>query len=174
MIKKCRSCYFYKNVNIGGKMYAWCFNQDYNGLISDVSKAKECTYVSPIDLFFDIIVDKLSRNQNQQRNNKIKSKCQTFRFHYSIENGIADIISRYSHWILVLSDNKEHLYHQNMNIFNSTDYSSMYLTNKPDFHLHKIFENSPMTVYQAFKEIEKHDTYVLENRYYRNIKRSKI
>lgn len=148
-------------------MYSWCFNKNCHGLISDIDKAIECGYAINPSNVINTLIDKLSRNRRLQRNNKIKNKSKIFRFCYSIDNGVAIIISRFSHWILVLSKGKEHLYHQNSDIFKATEYASMLFDNPPEYHLHKVFEDNPMAIHQAFLEIENHDAYVVKNRYYK-------
>lgn len=175
-MKKCRECYFYANVNIGGIMYAWCFNQVCQGLINDVDKAKGCIYATDSGILgIDIPADILSFNQKQKRCNKIKNKSKIFRFSYSVNNRVVNIISRFSHWVLILSEGKEYLYHQNTKVHEAPEYASMFYFDKPQFHLHKVFDNNdPMAIHQAFVEIENHDAYVLKNRYYKNIRKSDL
>jgi len=171
-MKKCCNCYFYKNVNIGGIFYPWCYNSFENGLLIGLTKARECQYFCLIADILNIVLQYLTRNQKLQRNNKIKQKCKIFRYSYNIENQVASIVSRFGHWILVLSDNKEHLFHLNMSIstINVKDYYDMFKIDKPDFHLHKVYENKPMAIQQVFNDIENHDIYVLNNRYHASIR----
>ncbi|MCQ4925036.1 hypothetical protein NE686_18185 [Tissierella carlieri] len=164
----CRKCYFFKNVNIGGKMHNWCFNTTQYGLIKDVKKAINCNHYNDFNYDFGLISDLLSRTRREQRNNKIKRKCQIFRFHYSIKDRVAIIVSRFSHWVIILSGDKEHLFHQNMSKL--YEYEQMQLFKQPDFHLHKIVDDSPMAIQQLFEEIENHDIYVLKHRYHGSIK----
>lgn len=165
----CRKCYFFKNVNIGGKMYNWCFNTTQHGQIKDVKKAINCSQYNDYSIDFNLTLDLLTKNQREQRNNKIKKKCQIFRFHYSIKDRVAVIISRFSHWVIILSDDKEHLFHQNQNTSKYYEYEQMPLFKKPDFHLHKVIDNSPMAIHQLFEEIENHDVYALKHRYHKSI-----
>ncbi len=164
--KSCFKCYFFKNVNIGGKMYHWCFNTANNGHIKNVNKADYCNQYNDYDIDFGLASDLLTRTQREQRNNKIKKKCQIFRFHYSIKDRVAIIISRFSHWVIILSDDKEHLFHQSQNTSKGYEYGQMPVFNKPDFHLHRVIDNTPMTIHKIFEEIENHDVYVLKYRYH--------
>lgn len=171
-ILNCKDCYFFFNVNIGGKMYPWCFHTSNNGLIRNARIANHCSGYDDFKDNVDLKPDSMSKNQKDQRNNKIKRKSQIFRFHYKINNKIAYIISRFSHWIIVLSDDKEHLYHQN--ITKPYEYEHMLLFNKPEFHLHKVLDNSPMAIQELFEEIENHDIYVLKHRYQASIRSEKF
>lgn len=165
---KCHNCYFFKNVNLGGRAYNWCFHTNFHGVLFKIKKTS-CSGYDEFRNIFDIKPDYLSKNQRIQRNNKVKRKCQVFRFHYSINNQIISIISRYSHWIIILSSDKEHLFHQN--ISKLYEYEQMQLFNKPQFHLHKVIDNSPMAIQSLFEEIDNHDTYALKYRYQGSIKR---
>lgn len=168
----CKDCYFLYNINIGGQMYSWCFHKDYHGMIKDLKIANKCCGYSEIENIIDLEPDEMSRNKKGQRNNKIKRKSQIFRFHYKINNKIAYIISRFSHWIIILSGGKEHLFHQNMTSLK--EYEEMLLSEQPQFHLHRVIDNSPMAIQKLFDEIENHDIYVLENRYQASIKSKKF
>lgn len=164
----CNDCYFFKIVNIGGKSYNWCFNTNHDGFIRDVKVARYCKEFSEFKNITDLAPDFMSRNQKEQRNKKIKRKCQVFRYHYSINNKVASIISRYSHWLIILSNNKEYLFHQNID--KNHEYEYMYTYVQPDFHIHKVVDNTPMAIQILFEEIESHDIYVLKHRYQASIR----
>lgn len=172
MDNNCRKCYFFKNTNVGGKMYKWCFNTAQNGLIRDTDIANHCSYYDDLNSYYGLSPDLLGRNKKQQRSNKIKNKCQIFRFHYSIRDQVAIIISRFSHWKIILSGGKEHLFHQN--IVNMYEYQNMQLFEQPGFHLHEVIENSPMAIQKNFEIIEEHDIYILKNRYHKSIASEKF
>lgn len=164
-----KDCYFFKYVNVGGRMYKWCFHKCNNGLIDSTKFAKECIYFCDTILDFGLSIDELPRNQKEQRNKKIKQKSKVFRYHYSIRNKVAHIISKFDHWILILSNNEEHLFHQN--IGRVAEYADVMLLNPAEFHLHKVLRNEPMAIQQMFEIIENHDIYVLKNRYHASIKK---
>lgn len=149
-------------------MYQWCFHKNHHGIIENFRIANNCHDYSEIENIIDLKPDGMSRNKKEQRNNKIKRKAQVFRFHYKINDRIAYIVSRFSHWIIILSGDKEHLFHQNM--INLKEYEEMLLSEQPQFHLHKVIDNSPMAIQELFDEIENHDIYVLEDRYQASIK----
>ena len=160
----CGNCYHFFYVNIGGKVLPWCFHKSYSGLIESLKFANDCPEYNRVNNIFNTIEpDEMTKTRKNQRNNKIKRRVEVYRYHYKIINKVAYIISRYSYWVVILSDDKEHLYHQNM--IKLSDYEQMYLLEKPEFHLQIKLPNSPMAIKEIFDIIDSHDRYVLEERF---------
>ncbi len=109
-----------------------------------------------------IVIDKLNSKQNISRKLKVKKMAATYHYQYKIVDGIVYIGSRYDYWTIILSDNKEHLFHKN-SIFNFKTNEN----NKTEYHLQGVYENLPTTIFRIFRDIEAHDRHVLESRIFR-------
>lgn len=170
MYLHCVDCHHFFNVNIGGNIYNWCFNTTYNGLIESIDFANNCLEYKEMISPIGVAPDEMSRNKKEQRNKKIKRKVQVFRYHYKLVNRVAYVISRYDYWIIVLSNNAEYLFHQNIREEGGLGgYENMMLNDNPEFHLHSTLPNSPLAIHNIFNIIDNHDKYVLDNRIHKGV-----
>ncbi len=159
----CDMCIFFRFIPYQFGTIRWCFSSEINHQIISVEDGHNCLQFKRQLLPVDINIKRQSKVNRKKRREKIIKMALTFRYNFRIIDEIAYLDSRYEHWLLLLSDDKEHLYHKN------SEYIPTALGKKDDFHIQKIFKNEPLVIFKVFEYIEDHDKYVLRERILRKI-----